>query len=160
MRSSKMLVSFALILALAGASCGGEDEATFAAGSIDGTWQINSVTCNGSSTSFLGGATSMNLIISGATGSFVTAWPSSCVATEGNTYAYSGTATFALTTVNRVCSGTCSGAECTDNGSITDPATVETVSRTGNTMTFTHTSDGTTDPCTSGQTAVFTFIKQ
>jgi hypothetical protein len=158
------LLAFPLlsVLPLSGCLGGSDDSGTLSAtGPLDGTYQMSSLTCNGTPTSFLPtGATAAFLVFNGSTGSFITTgFASGCVATEGNVYTYPSSTTLTLQKVNRVCSGgSCSGSECTPTSS-SDPVQTHSYLLGGTTLQLTRTSAGD-DGCSNGQAAVATLIKQ
>ncbi len=160
----KMFAALGLLIFGIGTGCLGKTDGSAApstgTGPINGTYILASMSCNGSSGSFLGtGESGKYVVISNSTGSFITSFTSGCVNTEGNVYTYPTSSTFTMQKVNRVCSGTsCSGSECTADSS-TSTALDWSYTLSGTLLTLTRTSAGN-DGCSAGQATVYTANKQ
>ncbi len=165
MNHGKKFAVLVLITALAASGCfGGKDDATPSgtssiSGPLDGSYVVTGLTCDGTPTSFLPvGASAMYVAFANLTGSVITVYSSGCVATEGQVFAYPATNQFTMQTVNQVCSGSCSGAECTAHSNVSS-ALAMSYSVSGSTLTISRTSSGD-DGCTNGEVSALTLTKQ
>jgi hypothetical protein len=138
-----------------GMGCGGEEEAP-AAGPIDGTWLVTSLTCNGVSQNL--GTVTTQIVIANTSGTTTDADSASgCTITTAEGLAYPASGTLLLTNGNQTCSSACSSG-C--GGPSNDGTKTFVYVVTGTTMTFTRTADGTGQDCPNGEEIIFTFAKQ
>jgi hypothetical protein len=125
-------------------------------GPIDGTWNSSTATCDGA----MAAAPPFVLTVAGASGTFRLTFAATCVATIGETYAYSG-GSIMITPTTVMCSPDTGCGTVFDGGTcipLPAPATFSFV-RNGSALTFTKVA-GPGDPCTPGQTLVYTMTRQ
>jgi hypothetical protein len=145
----------ALLAGAFGMGCGGEEEAP-AAGPIDGTWLITSLTCNAVAQSL--GTVTSQIVITNTSGTTTDADSASgCTITTAEGLAYPASGTLNITNGNQTCSSACSSG-C--GGPSNDGTKTFVYVVTGTTMTFTRTADGTGQDCPNGEEIIFTFAKQ
>lgn len=154
LKQTMQLVLFSMIFALAACGSDSNDDQEV---SIDGTWQVTSLTCDGTEAQIPG----MVLNVQDDVGSFVLTFGPGCVADIAENYSYSGT-TLSISPTGIACDPNtdCNavfGADCLPVPGPTD----FTYERTGNTLTFTKTSGGPpADNCPAGTEEFYTMQLQ
>lgn len=144
------------VLCLFSVACGGDDDEQV---DIDGTWVVNSLTCDGTANPMIPGLT---VTIADTTGEFVLDFAPDCRATVAENYDYPDESTISITPTSIACAPNegCAalfGIDCIP----LPPSTDFVYERSGSTLTFSKVSGGPpADNCAEGEDEVYTMTLQ